>query len=176
MAKIQELADFTRIGNKEVGEALGEWFLKQGDETLFTHGEIAGVIKKIRLDLTGDRNFEINNYRLKNAIAVARDWLEREKKKTIISVIRRGYKLATTREASIFAAYDYKATARKVSRFMEQRLGLLKGKYLPEALAKAFERDRSFLEKLVAGSRYQIEFDELKKHKAMPKARQLQNN
>ncbi len=157
--------DFSSVNQRAMGVEFGEWFSRQGDKDMFTKGQLVTVIKQIRKDMCGEKDYPVDQSKLSRLIGFAREYLEVEEHQTIISYKRSGYKLANPKEATTHATYNYKSFVNSAIR-TKRKMPLIERKYLPESINAVFKNDKQLLEKFATqNEKFLIGFDNYKKGK-----------
>ena len=149
MSKSISLEIVQPITKKVIAEELALWFLKRGTEPV-SKKEAAIKIKEFHKKMSGEDR-EINEAFLQNVISHVRTILEVDHKKTVISIIKYGYKLGTPREAALQGVRIYKSFLSRAER-VERIMPLIERKYLPEAIEEGFRKSKELFQKFNIGS------------------------
>jgi hypothetical protein len=144
-----ELASFTRVTIDLLGEEIAGWFAKRGVEPI-TKEDLAKVVKALYKHLSGQER-DITRQYLSSVISCARKYLEPKEKKTIVSMKGVGFKLATPKEATVYATQIYKSFLVRGTR-VERAIPLVDRKHLPSAMEKVFDDSRALLSRFTRGS------------------------
>ena len=144
-----ELVSFTRVTVAVIADELTPWLVKRGTEPI-VEKDLAEKIKAIYKSISG-QDRDITKSYLTNVVFHVRRLLETDEKKTLVNIKGVGFKIATPKEATIYATQIYKSFLVRGMR-VERAIPLVDKRYLPIAVDRVFDKSKRLLTRFTRGS------------------------